>query len=174
MNKDFLLFKFDKVSSTQDLAKILSKDTDYEFAVSAKTQSGGYGRRKTKWFSPPGGIYLTLCLKRNISPADLPKISVKTAFAVKEYLDSLAIKSEIKHPNDIMAYINKEKRKICGILCETSKENGIYRIFVGVGLNLNNKAPKRCTAVSVFEILKTKTDEEEAEKSLISLIRKAF
>ncbi len=174
MEDKFLHIKLDEVSSTQDYARELARMIDNEFCVSAATQTAGYGRRGTKWFSPPGGIYLTLCLNREVKDNDIPSISIKAAFAVKEYLKSKGVRCEIKHPNDIMVKFKGKKRKICGILCQTSPKKNFRKIFVGVGLNLNNKSPLSCQAVSVFEILKKKTDEKDAEREITNLLREAI
>lgn len=174
MKDKFLYVNLEKISSTQDYAIKIAQTIENDFCVSAKIQTAGYGRRGTKWFSPYGGLYLTLCLNREIKDNEISTLSIKAAYAVKEYLKSKAVECQIKYPNDIVVEFKGKKRKICGILCQTSPQKKFRKVFVGVGLNLNNKVPLSCQAVSVFEILKRKIDEKSAEREIISLIRKAI
>ncbi len=133
------IFYFSETESTNLIAKekIISKKEVIKegTVIIAEKQKAGKGRLGRQWFSPRGGIWLTIILYPPLSPAYIPRITLMTAVtvvkAVKEYT---SITLEIKWPNDL---INKEK-KIGGILTEMNAElDRINWVIVGLGLNVN-------------------------------------
>ncbi len=98
----------------------------------ARSQSCGKGSRSRSFFSPEGGIYLSLLL-RDIAPELFSRLTPIAAVALFEALRPHTDKAlAIKWVNDI--YL--EGKKLCGILTET-KFLGEARIsVVGVGINL--------------------------------------
>lgn len=170
-DRAFSEIKVEKTTSTQKVAKEIADKISGEFFVLAAVQSDGYGRRGTKWISKEGGLYMTLSLKRKISANELPTLSVKTAEIVKEYLDKKGISSKIKEPNDIMVESKGVNRKICGILIESIKQYEFYRLFIGIGLNVNNAPPKICPAISLYQITGKKMDIEQIARDLSRLLR---
>ena len=115
----------------------------------AKSQSAGKGRFGRDYYSPDqGGIYMSLHLKPQLPPAELPPYTLMVAGAIYKAIKNLTlIDVDIKWVNDIY-YRNK---KIGGILTEaiTSIETGLVTdVIIGVGFNL---------AISTFpEELKSK------------------
>ena len=97
--------------------------------VCARVQGAGRGRRGRAWFSPPGeNLYLTFTL----AGVDM-RFPLVTGVALREALSELLPQEDvrIKWPNDILL----ARRKLCGILCESSR--GITA--VGIGLNVNTR-----------------------------------
>uniref|UniRef100_A0A7C4X816 biotin--[biotin carboxyl-carrier protein] ligase n=1 Tax=candidate division WOR-3 bacterium TaxID=2052148 RepID=A0A7C4X816_UNCW3 len=131
----FKIIRFKRVSSTQDVAKRLF-DREEEVAIFALTQTRGRGRRQRAWFSPPGGLYLSVLLFPRIRFNTVPLIA---ALAVVKTLNGLGFKkAAILWPNDILL----GSKKVCGILCERYKDG----IVCGIGLNVNIKNfPKNLT-----------------------------
>lgn len=172
--KNFLEIEVEKTGSTQELAKELSLSAKGEFSVSAITQTRGYGRRGTRWFSDKGGLYLTIFLKRKMRADDLKILSLKTAEAVRKYLESISIDAQIKEPNDLVVLHNGIRKKICGILIETVRNGEEYHIYAGIGLNINNKPPKICPAISVARLLKKEIDIKSARRAITALVREAL
>lgn len=128
------------VDSTNDLAKELVEEGAPEgTVVLAREQRAGRGRSGRSWFSPEGGLYLSLVLypEQIESPGALP---VLAGLGVAERLDRAfpGLSPALKWPNDL--YV--EGRKLAGILCETSwaDERPAYLV---VGLGLNVRAPKK-------------------------------
>jgi len=103
--------------------------------VIAERQSAGKGRLGREWFSPAGGIWLSIILYPQLPPSYIPRITLMTAVAVVKAIKICTqIESQIKWPNDIL--INE--KKVCGILTEMSAELDIINwVVVGIGINVN-------------------------------------
>lgn len=135
------IYYFPKLESTNIIAK--EKATYKEEGVNegtiviAERQSAGKGRLGRKWFSPTGGIWLSIILYPQLSPSYIPRITLMTAVAVVKAIERCAqIKGQIKWPNDIL--INE--KKVCGILTEMSAELDLINwVVVGIGINVNIK-----------------------------------
>lgn len=135
------IYYFPELESTNMIAK--EKATHKEEGVNegtiviAERQSAGKGRLGRKWFSPAGGIWLSIILYPQLSPSYIPRITLMTAVAVVKAIERCAqIKGQIKWPNDIL--INE--KKVCGILTEMSAELDLINwVVVGIGINVNIK-----------------------------------
>jgi len=103
--------------------------------IIAERQSAGKGRLGRKWFSPAGGIWLSIILYPQLSPSYISRITLMTAVATVKALENYTlIKPKIKWPNDIL--INE--KKVSGILTEISAELDIINwLVVGIGINVN-------------------------------------
>jgi len=103
--------------------------------IIAERQSAGKGRLGREWFSPAGGIWLSIILYPQLPPSYIPRITLMTAVAVVKAIKMCTqIESQIKWPNDIL--INE--KKVCGILTEMSAELDIINwVVVGIGINVN-------------------------------------
>ena len=132
---EFLIDKkyqiLDSVSSTNDYIK----DKDL-FLVIAYSQTAGKGTNNRSFFSPGGGIYLSV--KTQVKTENLSKVTAFTAVAVCSALEkSVGLKADIKWVNDI--YING--KKLGGILCESVvKSLGVSTVIIGIGLNLKKQS----------------------------------
>jgi len=108
--------------------------------VIAEEQTRGRGRLGRSFFSPSGGIYLSLVLRPPLKAAKSVLITTAASVAVcKAIEDATGISCRIKWVNDIY----KGDKKICGILTEavTDFETGnIDYIVLGIGINY--KAPQ--------------------------------
>ncbi|MCX7994228.1 MAG: biotin--[acetyl-CoA-carboxylase] ligase [candidate division WOR-3 bacterium] len=134
--------KFKRVTSTQDVVKRLINNKK-EIAVFAHQQTKGRGRYKREWFSPPGGMYLSILVfpKRHVN-----LIPVVSCVAVIETLKDLHFDNlSIHWPNDVLL----NQKKICGILCERIDD----AVICGIGLNVNiKKFPSRLScATSLYK-----------------------
>ena len=126
------MVRFDRVSSTQDVARKYAED-GREVVVVAEEQTGGRGRLGRKWFSPRGGLWFSVVLRRIETPVTL--VCLAAGLAVAEAVEELTgLKPCLKWPNDVL--ING--RKVCGVLVE-GKFTGekLSYLIVGVGLNVN-------------------------------------
>jgi len=103
--------------------------------IIAERQSAGKGRLGREWFSPAGGIWLSIILYPKLPPSYIPRITLMTAVAVVKAIKMCTqIEPQIKWPNDIL--INE--KKVCGILTEMSAELDIINwVVVGIGINVN-------------------------------------
>jgi BirA family biotin operon repressor/biotin-[acetyl-CoA-carboxylase] ligase len=122
------ILKFNKVTSTQDICRRLIPRQE-ELAVFAYTQSRGRGRQSRPWFSPKGGLYMSLLLFPENQSHTLP---LAAALAVIRILEGLGFKHPVLHwPNDVLL----ENHKVCGILCEQVRN----AFICGIGLNVNTQ-----------------------------------
>lgn len=124
--------------STNDTAKKMAADGAPEGAlVVALTQSGGRGRAGHTFYSPKGGIYMSLVLRPRFS--DYTLITPAAAVAVCRALESFGFECGIKWVNDIY----KNGKKVCGILTESNLQSGWA--VLGIGINTvfpGNNAPE--------------------------------
>ena len=133
------IFYFPEVESTNLTAKekLLSRKKAIKegTVIIAEEQKKGKGRLGRSWFSPRGGIWLSVILYPPLSPAYIPRITLMTAVVVVKALRECAsIEPRIKWPNDIFL----KEEKIGGILTEMNAELDIINwVIVGVGLNVN-------------------------------------
>ncbi len=134
------IFYFPELESTMVTAKekVLHRWTEVineGTIIIAERQAAGKGRLGRKWFSPAGGIWLSIILFPQLPPSYIPRITLMTAVAVVKAIKiSTQIKSQIKWPNDILI----QGEKVCGILTEMSAELDIINwVIVGVGINVN-------------------------------------
>jgi BirA family biotin operon repressor/biotin-[acetyl-CoA-carboxylase] ligase len=128
----------ERCSSTMDIAMQLACDNPAEGTiVLAEAQTKGRGRLGRHWVSPKyKGIYFTLILKPDISPAQSSILTFLAAVSVCEAVKIVTgITASIKWPNDIL--INN--KKCGGILTEIEAEpDRVHFVFLGIGLNVNN------------------------------------
>lgn len=100
----------------------------------AEHQTAGRGRAGRVWHSVPGGV-LTFSLAWHFpqSGQALLGLPLAVGVAVAETLLTLGVPVALKWPNDIL----KEKKKLAGMLIETSSaNNGGSWAVIGIGLNL--------------------------------------
>lgn len=116
--------------STQDVAKKLAASGAEEGAVViAESQTGGRGRRGSRWASPRGGLWLSAVFypPADISPAMLTLAGAAAAAGAIER--TAGLKAVIKWPND--CFVNG--KKAAGVIGEKSGE----AVILGIGVNLN-------------------------------------
>ena len=132
------IFKYKSLKSTNETAKEILID---KAVISADMQTEGKGRPGKSFFSPEGGIYMSIMLKSDLS--DAVYLSAAVAVAVCRAIINLTdISPEIKWINDI--YIGGKKAG--GILIENFRGFAI----IGIGLNLKNQDfPDDIDAVSL-------------------------
>ncbi len=131
----FIVLRFDSVTSTQDIARMIMKEN---VAIVAKSMSGGYGRMKRKWFAPYGGLWLSLILRIR---REITLMTLATGVAVVESLRKFGIIAELKWPNDVIY----KGKKLCGILGEIHGDMAI----IGIGINLKNEIPEEIKDIAI-------------------------
>lgn len=151
---DWTILNFDSLESTNDYLKQNDAPKIDKLVVDTKIQTKGRGRRGRTWISQEGDD-LTFSLLMNLGelPNDHWSLSSLVAgLALSDFLNSQNITHHIKWPNDIEA----EGRKLCGILCETTKKDDKFFVIIGIGMNVNSQAKLYQTiepgAISLAEI----------------------
>lgn len=108
--------------------------------IVALSQSGGRGRLGRTFFSPEGGIYMSLLLRPSLPMEQFLRITTAAAVSVAQAIEKVTGKETgIKWVNDI--FMNG--KKVCGILCEagTGAESGKTEYAVlGIGINVRKQA----------------------------------
>lgn len=163
---------FLETSSTMDTARELAQRGAPEGTiVIAETQNLGRGRLTREWHSPRGGIYFTLILRPEMSPAYAPRINLMAGVAAAATIRNLfALKAELKWPNDVLI----SGKKVCGILAEIDAEMDIVNfVNVGIGINANNSVTRfDKTATSLKEVSGGRISRKELLSALIEEIER--
>ena len=142
--REAAIFVYDSLNSTSDKAKELAvKGADHGTAVVAATQTGGRGRKNHSFFSPEGGLYMSIILKPEmLSDTDRKAVISFAGNAVINAINELTgIAPYIDGINDL--YVNG--KKICGILLESGSEfdsNTLQWIVAGIGINFDSDISK--------------------------------
>lgn len=126
---------FDELASTNLTAREIARSGDRrEQVIIARRQTRGRGRLGRSFFSPNGGLYMSLLLFPNNSAHDALHITTAAAVAVARAIDRITnVKCEIKWVNDV--YLND--KKICGILTEGQvSQSALDFAVLGIGVNL--------------------------------------
>ena len=127
-----------EVDSTNVTAMALAlQDAPEGTVVLAEQQLHGRGRGDRSWHSPPGvGIYCSIVLRPELSPAKTMLLTLMTAVAIaKAVALETNLSPRIKWPNDIL--IND--KKVVGILLESKVGgSGVEHAIIGFGINVNH------------------------------------
>lgn len=127
-----------ETDSTNRVAKELAAEGAPEGTlVVAKRQSNGKGRLGRSFFSPEGGIYMSMILRPQIAPEKALLITTCAAVAVARAIEKISgCTAGIKWVNDI--FVNG--RKVCGILAEAGLSGASeYPDYVVLGIGINVK-----------------------------------
>ena len=137
LNTDFVgkqMYYFDEIDSTNRKARELAPGCPDGTLIIAERQLEGRGRMGREWYSPQGGIWLSLILKPDISPDHIYRLTLVAGVSVAETLAGMGIEAQVKWPNDIIIH----EKKVCGILTEVDAEmDAVNFVIVGIGINAN-------------------------------------
>jgi len=127
------------LDSTQSVAWELGlKNFPEGTLIISEVQKQGRGRLGRRWFSPTGGIYLSLILRPDfILISEIPQITLLIGLSCLYGIKKTAgIECSLKWPNDLLL----REKKLGGILCEVSAElDKINFVVVGIGINVNTR-----------------------------------
>ncbi len=128
------IYHFEELASTNRHA--MAADAAHLDVILADRQSSGRGRLGRSFFSPDGGLYMSVVLEPENILCGLPFCTAAAAVATRDALMSFGIKGlSVKWVNDLLL----DGRKVCGILTEAKTELGnISRVVVGIGINLKS------------------------------------
>ena len=148
---DTLMQVLDEISSTNDEALAAGRaGAPHGWAVAARRQTAGRGRRGHVWESPAGNLYLSVVLRPEVAPSRLPGLAAACGLGVLDGLEALGVSNEalLKWHNDVLA----RGRKLAGVLVEAGRDEagGTFAVC-GVGLNLES-APRELGAICLAEL----------------------
>lgn len=163
---------YGSLGSTNDAARELAEeDAPAGTIVLAREQSGGRGRGGRSWYSPEGGVYLSMIFRpgRVENPELLPILAgLGMAAELERRIEGLA--PALKWPNDLIA----DDRKFGGILSEAAwGEDGIRHLVVGTGINvapLGEGTPRglRSRATSIEKAVGREVPLEEVADAVVA------
>lgn len=144
------LYLFQETDSTNDIALRLGRFGAPEGTlVLAEHQTRGRGRRHRSWLAPAGSSILASLIirpihcsspqaagqKRTLETHSETWYTLLTALAVAEGITKkTSLRTQVKWPNDVWI----QRRKVCGILAECSRDQDDRSYCViGFGINVN-------------------------------------
>lgn len=114
----------------------------------ASTQRAGRGQWGRQWQSSPGGLYLSLGLRPELTVQRSQYLTLASAWGLATSLTNLGIPAQVKWPNDLVL----EGRKLGGILVETRTQGDrVQAAVVGLGLNVYNPVPPTGIALGLWQ-----------------------
>lgn len=135
--KELRIEVYDRLPGTNAALRARADATVPEgLVLIAQAQSAGRGRSGRSFFSPPGGLYLSLLLRPELAARQAVFLTVMAAVAAARACEAVCGGTiQIKWVNDLW----KDGKKVCGILTEASMdvESGLLEYaIVGLGFNL--------------------------------------
>ena len=170
------IFRYVRITSTQDKAKRFAQKGLVEgVAIIAEIQTQGKGRLGRKWVSPKGGIWLSVILRPEITPMEVPKTTMIGSLAVAKAIAELTrLEVKLKWPNDVLVRSNGvEFKKVCGVLTEAVSGIGrVNYVITGLGINVNNRIPPALRDVAIS--LKEATGRNLSRQKLLRKVLEEF
>lgn len=129
----FEVYEADSIPSTNTALRCLGREGKNKVLL-AREQTGGRGRLGRSFFSPAGGLYMSLMLCPELEPGDEGLVTTYAAVAAARALRAFGVRAQIKWVNDILV----GGRKLCGILGEAGLADGkVQYVVLGFGMNLS-------------------------------------
>lgn len=128
----------DTTSTNQALMAQMTQGAAAGTVLIASTQRAGRGQWGRTWQSPPGGLYLSLGLRPEITAPHSLYLTLASAWGLATSFGNLGLPVQVKWPNDLVI----GGRKLGGILVDTRVQGGrVQAAVVGLGLNVDNPVP---------------------------------
>ncbi|GAP15467.1 birA, biotin-[acetyl-CoA-carboxylase] ligase region [Longilinea arvoryzae] len=129
-------FSAETGSTNDDAGRWLETGAPDAAVVVTDCQIAGRGRLDRRWITRPGAA-LAFSLIFHPTPAEMEHLALFSPLAGLAVSDGLkagcGLKAEIKWPNDVLL----QRRKVCGILAETSWQAGrLTGVVLGIGVNV--------------------------------------
>ena len=175
------IFRYERVASTQDKAKkFAGRGVAEGTVITAETQTHGKGRLGRRWVSPKGGIWLSIILRPEITPMDVPKITIIASLAVAKAIAELTrLEVKFKWPNDVLIrpIPGIEFKKVCGVLTEMVSEAGkVNYVITGLGINVNNRIPPtlQAEAISLKDVVGRNLPKQKLFRKVLEKFNKYY
>ncbi len=125
-------------STNRDLLHSMEDDPETGWTVLvADYQTAGRGRHQRRWFSPAGGLYMSVLIKLDDARSPVTLLPLVAGLALKEAVEAEAkqrggsITLRLKWPNDVLS----PNGKLAGVLCESQEIRSGWAVVVGAGVN---------------------------------------
>ncbi len=171
----FEIFKFENVTSTNDIAINLIKNEQKETGcVYADTQTKGRGTHGREWISGKGNLFGSIFFPLKNNYPQFNEFSTINPLIISDVIKHFCEKKNInlKFPNDI--FVNG--KKICGILQELVVSNSRKFLIIGIGVNIvsNPDINNKYQATNILLETQKKPKIEEIIDLIISSYEKFF
>ena len=171
----FKIFKFESVTSTNDIAiNLIKKKQKESGCVYADIQTKGRGTRGKEWVSNKGNLFGSIFfpLKDNYPPFN--EFSTINPIIISDTIKHFCEKKNInfKFPNDIFV----DGKKICGILQELVVSNSRKFLIIGIGINIvsNPEINNKYQATNILLETQKKPTINEIIELIVSSYEKFF
>ena len=148
---DYTITVLPTIPSTNAALKEMAKNgAPTGTVLIANRQNSGYGRKDRSFFSPNGGIYMSILLRPDLAASDALTLTTTAAVAVADVIrQQTQQEAQIKWVNDV--YL--EGKKVCGILTEAAltPDGRLDYAILGIGVNLftpQNGFPKNISHIA--------------------------
>ena len=171
----FEIFKFENVTSTNDIAINLIKNEQKETGcVYADTQTKGRGTHGREWISGKGNLFGSIFFPLRNKYPPFNEFSTINPLIISDVLRHFCKKENInlKFPNDI--FVNE--KKICGILQELIVSNSRKFLIIGIGVNIvsNPDINNKYQATNILLETQKKPKINEIIEMIVSSYEKFF
>ena len=171
----FEIFKFESVTSTNDIAINLIKEQQKETGwVYADTQTKGRGTHGKEWVSDKGNLFGSIFFPLKNNYPSFNEFSTINPIIISDVIEHFCEKKNInlKFPNDIFV----SRKKICGILQEHIVLNSKKFLIIGIGVNIvsNPNVNNIYQATNILLETQKKPKINEIIYSIISSYEKFF
>ena len=167
------LIIFDTLPNTNEfLMEMSKKDANSWTVIYAKNQTKGKGYAGNEWKVIVGeNLTFSFLLKTAYSFQELIYFNQWISNTICSFLKQFSANVKVKWPNDIIL----NNKKVCGILIENHRTNGVMNSVIGIGINVNqtdfNHLPK---ASSLKNITDTQYDIEVILTDLMANFQKEY
>ena len=171
----FEIFKFEKVSSTNDVAinliKVKKKQTG---CIYSDLQTKGRGTKGKEWVSQMGNLFGSIFFPLVKDYPSFNEFALINPIIISDVIKKFCknCKINIKWPNDI--FINR--KKVCGILQEVITSNAKKFLIIGIGINIvsNPSIIKKYQATNILNETKKNPSVNEVVSLIILSYEKFF
>ena len=131
------VYSYTEVESTNDIAyRLAEQGAEEGTVVTAREQTKGKGRADHDWFSPSGGLWLSLILRPLMASSSMSRLGLLGALGITTSIKRMFpfLSSGIRWPNDAIT----NEKKVGGVLCRAKNEQKkVIFVVMGIGVNLN-------------------------------------
>ena len=168
---EFEIFKFESVTSTNDVAiNLIQKKKKILGCIYAKKQTKGRGTHGKVWISEEGNLFSSIFFPLEKKYPPFNEFSIINPVIISSVIGNFCDKKNItfKSPNDV--FLNK--KKICGILQELVAVNSRKFLIIGIGLNIISNPNVNNEYETTNILLETK--KKPSIKEMINLIISSY
>ena len=167
----FEIFKFENVTSTNDIAiNLIKKEQKETGCVYAETQTKGRGTHGKEWISDKGNLFGSIFFPLKNNYPSFNEFSTINPLIISYVIKHFCKKKNInlKFPNDILV----NGKKICGILQELIVLNSKKFLIIGIGVNIisNPEIKDKYQATNIL----LETQKEPKIREIIDIIVSSY